>query len=540
MNLKGKAIGITLIAGFISALYGTKWLLFQELHNPESALPNSQREFLENLINQSSLIILGIIVTFSIAFYYLQKFFFIPQNLEIKNVLTTADQGNIEVRAQGASALSKLVNSILDKLSILVRNIDQNTVKIEQSAIQVSSLAQEISAANSQEQHRSADVYSCTEELLSISTTIGELSDTTRSNAASSEENAKQSLDIVTTNIRNMEGTVTEVNNASEQMKSLIDATKGINEIIETIKNIAEQTNLLALNAAIEAARAGDQGRGFAVVADEVRTLANRTTKSTEEISQILGKLTKRADLANKTMTSVVDKVYTSRNNAEVIKDNITTVVENISETVLSNTKIHQVSSQQTDMFNKLREQINSYLETISKSSNKVKTTESIVCDIHKIKESMNDLITNYEYENEIFDDVPDDIKEKRKAQRITHPMRVVIEHNGESLDCVSNDLSSSGMQLRLQKPIDQGKEIQLKIYLPYNNPEQYNKQKPLLVTGIIRWIGEDDDPYLSGIEFINIGHTHQIWFDQCFNFFDKSSKSQSSNRDNFETVEDD
>lgn len=75
---------------------------------------------------------------------------------------------------------------------------------------------------------------------------------------------------------------------ASGVIAGLSESTSRVGEVVDLIGSIAAQTNLLALNATIEAARAGEMGRGFAVVAGEVKSLANQTTRATDDIRALI------------------------------------------------------------------------------------------------------------------------------------------------------------------------------------------------------------------------------------------------------------
>ena len=135
----------------------------------------------------------------------------------------------------------------------------------------------------------------------------------------------------------------------TELMKQLQNNVGDVKNITKTILSISSQTNLLALNASIESARAGEAGRGFAVVADEIRELSERTRQETENITNILDKLTinanqtaeavektvKVSDVQDSMIKEVAEKVDEQRKNVSALVDDIAEIgkmIENLSK----------------------------------------------------------------------------------------------------------------------------------------------------------------------------------------------------------------
>jgi methyl-accepting chemotaxis protein len=152
-----------------------------------------------------------------------------------------------------------------------------------------------------------------------------------------------------------VEATVAVMNQIAERVQESADTVDHLGErsdqigaIIGTIEDIADQTNLLALNAAIEAARAGEQGRGFAVVADEVRALAERTTRATKEISEMISAIQKETKGAVSVMELGVNQVAIGTQEAAKSGGALHEIMEQINAVSLQVSQIATAAEEQT------------------------------------------------------------------------------------------------------------------------------------------------------------------------------------------------
>jgi methyl-accepting chemotaxis protein len=233
-----------------------------------------------------------------------------------------ASDESAKVSVQAASAIDE-VTSTMHEMSINVQNVVKNT------QVQASSVA-ETSASIDQ-----------------MVTSIQRVADTAKLLVDISHRSREEAQTGMVTMDKATEG-LNRTSHAIQSSAEIIDVlgrrADDIGKIIEVIDDLAEQTNLLALNAAIEAARAGEHGLGFAVVAEEVRKLAEKSTQSTKEISELIQGIQKEAREAVENM----DKSTTMVQEGLLLNKDLSTALGKISDVVSEVYKFSQEIGQAT------------------------------------------------------------------------------------------------------------------------------------------------------------------------------------------------
>lgn len=320
---------------------------------PLSSLISQQSTFLfETIITGTIVLILGLLLGWLTTTRMVKP---------LKKLVTMAEkigkgdltQATVTESSDEIGQLNKVFNQMVSSLRSLILEVGQASEQLAASSEELMAIAEDNNlaaekvvsitkrAAESAE-HQVRSIEGSTQAVESITNGMQHIAQNSQMASASTVEagevcsSGSRSIDMAKQQMVSIQQSVSEL---SSFIQILNEHSKDIGQVVQVIRYIASQTNLLALNAAIEAARSGENGRGFAVVAEEIRKLAEQSSMSGAQISELVATIQDKVDsilqsveTSTKEVSEGIKTVDSAKQSFRQIEASVMTVIEQIQE----------------------------------------------------------------------------------------------------------------------------------------------------------------------------------------------------------------
>ncbi len=295
----------------------------------------------------------------------------------------------IETQGRSDSLLGSM-RTMRENLHGMVEHFNGASQTLSGASEKLSSETRQISEGSQMIAESTASTAAAIEEMTVSINHISDNARETEHNSHQAAELAVQGEKLASDAAGEIRRIATDITDASELIRGLVDRSREIDGMSNVIKEIADQTNLLALNAAIEAARAGEQGRGFAVVADEVRKLAERTSGATQDITRTIRAVQGDTDTAAARMEGVREQVALGVDLAEKAAQALRDINDGARATLAKTREVADAAKEQSEASNSIAGNIERIAQMVERADVSVQQAHVQVRELDALARELN------------------------------------------------------------------------------------------------------------------------------------------------------
>jgi methyl-accepting chemotaxis protein len=310
-------------------------------------------------------------------------------------------QGDLTVRlhVEAEDEIGKIendINTMVTNLTEIMRQTSGTASEVSAAATELQATSGSMSDNAEQVAHQVGSVATASEEMAATSNEIAMNCHQAVEAAKRANETAQRGKSVVEDTVAAMSRIADRASHSASAVASLGTRSDQIGAIVATIEDIADQTNLLALNAAIEAARAGEMGRGFAVVADEVRALAERTTRATREIGEMIKAIQTETRDAVTTMSAAVQEVERGTSDATSSGAALDDILQEISNVTMQINQIATAAEEQNATTGEITGNITRISDTVIETSRGAHETATAASQLSGLASKLQQLVGRF------------------------------------------------------------------------------------------------------------------------------------------------